>query len=680
MPSPKALLDRTTKFVLNAAHGKSRSLIPTTDNNNRSGTFNETGIVDWEEDDDVYDDEEDEEELDSGLYEGGDDAMFGPDSRRYIRQARDGTLLVNENDVLMGFWNSSQIVSDMDDNRGHDDDQHSARSVTPPGMLRIRPVSLSQRGMVPQRKRTATRRRSSTASRQLHAVMSEANVVEDAHEPDLLAQTVDDIAIVTAPARRRASQRLFHRRMKKVTFISLPPRVIARILMFLPVPEMLSVSNSCRIVRRVMCRNEPGGNVHRTDDGNDQELQEDVGDRAYTILGIRVWRMMIQRLGWRVWHERERGKERRQRISIPKSHGRLLREICGVEDESELLDIMASEPDLLFKAVYDDLIRDYHSFRTLENSIAAIFRSGPNLNVPAHVSQKQRIVRTPAEVAERLDQLLWFGRGQFAFDADQINRRLVVLADKFESAYRDRFRQAFVDGDCERMREFAGVLEHIREGRGCIRILVDSHPLFNCYEHMDSRYALVLRTSDQVIDAHTFDVFLDGLQRTIHEHARVVSLALPLPTLPTSALYCFIQALFSNNGVALNTLKKLYAHLRSIPVGASPEPAARYGKPTQVVPDEATKDILYLTTVADIVAQLLVASDSWSAMDPVAVPSELGRRCVFSAFDDVIQDYVQLERRIIERAYEAELSQWLTKTKADPFGSGGSRHDNAHGS
>ncbi|KAJ1938642.1 hypothetical protein FBU59_004377, partial [Linderina macrospora] len=420
MPSPKALLDRTTKFVLNAAHGKSRSLIPSTDNDSRSSEFKETGVVDWEHEEDACGDEDDEE-LDNN-FDDGDDALFGQSSRRFIRQASDGTLLVNEGDVLMGYWNSSQIVSQMGAGGGSDDeDHHSARSVTPPGMLRIRPPVRKQRGVQPQRRRTATGSHSSTSRHQLHTVMSEANVVEDAHEPDLVAKAADDTAIVTAPARRRASQRLFHRRMKKATFISLPPRVIARILMFLPISEVLSVSNSCRIVRRVMCRNEPGGNVRHGDDGDDQELHEDVGDKAYTVLGIRVWRTMIQRLGWRVWYERERGKERRQRVAIPKSHGRLLKQICGVEDEDELLDIMASEPDLLFKAVYDDLIKDYNSFRTLEDSIAAIFRSEPH----SHSPQKKRMLRTPVEVAERLDQLLWFGRGQFTFDADQTNRRLV---------------------------------------------------------------------------------------------------------------------------------------------------------------------------------------------------------------------------------------------------------------
>ncbi|KAJ2841601.1 hypothetical protein GGI22_007832, partial [Coemansia erecta] len=45
VPSPRTLLDRTTKFVLNAAHGKSRSLIPTTDDASLDTTdFMETSV------------------------------------------------------------------------------------------------------------------------------------------------------------------------------------------------------------------------------------------------------------------------------------------------------------------------------------------------------------------------------------------------------------------------------------------------------------------------------------------------------------------------------------------------------------------------------------------------------------------------------------------------------------
>ncbi|KAI8323009.1 hypothetical protein GQ54DRAFT_126384 [Martensiomyces pterosporus] len=442
---------------------------------------------------------------------------------------------------------------------------------------------------------------------------------------------------------------------------------------------MLSLLNSCRVMRRVMHKREPSAHA----DG-------EVGSEAYTTAGMRVWRTMIRRMGWRTWHDRVRGKEKRQRVSIPKSHGQLLKRICGVEDEEELLDILSSEPDLLFKALFDNLNSDYVAFRSLENNTPSLFWREPVESLAnddggrGEVDSVQRS-RTPAEVAERLDQLLWFGRGQFTHDADITNRRIVIVADRFESAYREQFKRAFIEGDCARMCEYARVLENIREGRGCIRILVDAHPLFSCYGSLDTQYAHVLATSDKVIDSHTFDSFLTDLQQMIEEHSRVVALALPPPTLPVSALYCFIQALFGANGVALSTLRKLYAHLRSVAVASAPSspqsdqqqlgrlsgggpfggltPAARIA----VVPDEATKDILYLTTVADVVALLLVAANKWSAMSPVAVPSELGRRCVFSAFDDVIGDYVQLERRIIERAYEAELDQWMAKAKSDPF-------------
>ncbi|KAJ2458391.1 hypothetical protein GGI02_006012, partial [Coemansia sp. RSA 2322] len=49
MASPRALLDRTTKFVLNAAHGKNRSLLPTSDNSLTTTRFDGTGIDGWDD-------------------------------------------------------------------------------------------------------------------------------------------------------------------------------------------------------------------------------------------------------------------------------------------------------------------------------------------------------------------------------------------------------------------------------------------------------------------------------------------------------------------------------------------------------------------------------------------------------------------------------------------------------
>ncbi|KAJ1881961.1 hypothetical protein LPJ66_011229, partial [Kickxella alabastrina] len=297
----------------------------------------------------------------------------------------------------------------------------------------------------------------------------------------------------------------------------------------------------------------------------------------------------------------------------------------------------------------------------------AAFRSLANPMPPMLWHSAAGRMRSPAEIAERLDQLQWFGRGRFTHDAYIINRRLLIVADKFEDAYRDRFTRAFLSGDCTQMRTHAAVMENIRGGRGCIRLLTDAHPLFSAQEDLgtdafgaDSPYARVFAASDCTSDSHSFGLFLDGLQALVEEHSHVVSLALPPPTLPASALFCFVQALFSPSGVALRTLQKLYAHLRAIPVGTFDTVSV---PGTRVAPDEATKDILYLTTVAEVVALLLAAADSWAVMQPVGLPMELGRRCVFGAFEDVIGDYVQLERRIIERAYAESLGRWMVKSK-----------------
>ncbi|KAJ2493048.1 F-box protein: endocytic membrane traffic, recycling ReCYcling 1 [Coemansia sp. RSA 2050] len=624
MPSPRALLDRTTKFVLNAAHGKSRSLIPTTDNSMTTSRFDETGIVDWDDNDgDVSDD---------GSHEGSDETptSLSPAGEGCVwRRTGKSTALVLECDVLRGHWNAYQLAP----SEALSSKDGSTRPATPPGMLRIHTIGRKHRRQrqPPPRLRTPLR---------AAALPGRAGSVGGLQSTSASAQS----------------------RRPKASLMSLPHGVICQVFEYLPVPEMLELLNSCRLLRRVMHRSEPS-----------TQAAGEAGDAAYTPAGIRVWRAMIQRMGWLPWQERSRGRERRPRLSLPKSHAALLRHLCAVEGEGELVEIMGAEPDLLFKAVYDNLCSDYVAFRSLEHQVPALLWGASSPPEKGKGPTTRLAIRSPAEVAARLDQLQWFGRGHFTHDAAIINRRLAIAADKFEAAFCSRFKHAFIAGRCAGMREAAEVLEHLREGRGCIRILVGSHPLFNSDGALhEPRYAQVLAASDCVTDSHSFGVFLEGLQGLIEEHARVSALALPPHTLPASALYCFVQALFGPNGVALLTLQKLYAYLRSIPVLSESGSSFSYTLPQQhapaslvVVPDEATKDVLYLTTVADVVALLLVASGKWAAMKPVALSSALGRRCVFSAFDDVIGDYVQLERRVIERAYGEELTQWIAKANSD---------------
>ncbi|KAJ1852687.1 F-box protein: endocytic membrane traffic, recycling ReCYcling 1 [Coemansia sp. RSA 1822] len=544
--SPRTLLHKTTKFVLNAAHGKTRSLIPTSD----IGTVAETGVVDWIE--------EAEEDV--------------ADAKEEVEQ----TMVVPERDVLMGRWSEYVAASG------------EGRSPTPPGMMRL---SRS----VPPRRRTAYK------------------------VPQLSSHTIE-------PKRRPHHGR--------TVFTMLPVRVVGRIMEFLPIDTMLVVANICRIVRRAVHLHGPG-------------TQGMAGDQAYTSVGLHMWRVRVQQMGWRLWRERQRGRERRLRVRVPQSHAMLLEHICGVKDEAGILELLASEPDLVFKALYDNMIGDYTAFSTMNGCIPQVVRD---------VDGK----RSAAAVAERLDQLLWFARGRFTNSADVTNMRLVSAADRFEAEYQAQFKHAFMQGDCERMQGCARVLEHIRDGRSCIRILVDAHPLFSSAP--PAPYAAVLANSDRVSDAHTFGAVLSELDSLIAEHARVVHAGLPGKVLQMSAVYCFVYELFDakRSGVALRALQNMYAHLRSMPVAGQDVGTEQR---RDVVPDEATKDIVYLSTVASIVSLLLDAADKWSRMEPVSLPRELGQRCVFSAFEDVIDEYVQLERRVIERAYEGELAQWATKVR-----------------
>ncbi|KAJ2649275.1 F-box protein: endocytic membrane traffic, recycling ReCYcling 1 [Coemansia sp. RSA 1250] len=556
--SPRSLLDRTTKFVLNAAHGKSRSLLPTTEND-RSVT--ETGILDWEDEEEDEEEEEEEEE------------------------EAQPTLVVPEHDVLAGRWNAYLIA-----------DQDEKLSPLPRGMLRV----------IPPRKRTATCQ--SKDHNSMRADVTKNKVV----------------------ARLKSTNEF-----RRQSFLSLPIKVLGRILEFLPVDAMLVVLGSCRALRRVMHRQGPGCEL--------------AGDQAYTTMGMRVWRTRIQQMGWRIWWERQRGKEHQQRIAVPRSHQELLKSICGVTDETEILNLLKTEPDLVFKAIYDDLISDYMSFGSADRCVPAVIFRGSR-------------VRGPAQVAQRLDQLLWFARGRFTCAAEYTNQRLVAAADRFEAEYQWQFKRALVVGDCEEMKACARVMENIRDGRMCIRVLVDIHPLFNGVQ--DPRYAQLVIEGNSVSNAHSFESFLNKLDLLVAEHARVVAAALPGTVLPRSALFCLVEELFAptKNGLALRALQNLYKYLQAIPIATD---TLTNEKHELVVPDEATKDIVFLTTVASVVSLLLQTVDKWAQMEPVALPHELARRSVFAAFGDIIDEYVQLERRVIERAYEGELAQWTSKSRSN---------------
>lgn len=611
VPSPRTLLDRTTKFVLTAAHGNSRSLIPTTEDD-LVDQFRETSIGEWDDEEkDVASEDKEEEATEEVVEE--------------VKQER--TMLVPEFEVLEGKWNAYDIAGSSDENDDY-------RLDTPSGTVRLVRMSDSElrrrKALVPPRRRTAA--------------AAAAGILN--------GPRVENETAVVARSRGRKA------------FISMPPRVLTRLFEYLPIPEMLMLLNSCRLLRRVMHKHGPAGSMAAQEEGM-------AGSAIYTPAGMRVWRTMLQRMGWRTWQECARGRERRQRIAIPKSHGRLLKDLCGVEEERELAAILASEPDLLFKAYFDNLSSDYIGFRSMNQT------TPPFLFCEAD----QKTMRTSEELAVRLDQLLWFGRGRYTQDADAINQRLAVAIDQFERVYRERFKAAFVEGDSQQMRMYARIMEGIRDGRGCIRIVVQAHPLLSISSDtvLEPRYSKVLSASSLVRDTLSFGTFLDGLDELVLEHARVVALAFPPPTLPATALYCFIQELFGTDGLALSTLERLYEHLRSIPVAGNELVSLSPQLPSEAaaaVPNEAAKDVHYLTTVADVVARLLLTVKQWASMAPVAVPEELGRRCVFSAFDEAIGDYVQLERRIIDRAYKEELDQWMAKPKGDagvPQPSGNSR-------
>ncbi|KAJ1720699.1 F-box protein: endocytic membrane traffic, recycling ReCYcling 1 [Coemansia erecta] len=545
LASPRELLDRTTKFVLNAAHGKSRSLIPTSDEGpHRAEHFGETGVVDWEEEEEEGEEtEEEREEADEGTER---------------RQRAESALAVLESEILQGRWNEYALASDS----GSDDG----------GAARRMRVDLRRRQQQPGR-----RRRQAQQAQQAQ------------------------------PWRVGAGRR--------IAFTRLPARVVVRILSYLPVEALLAVTGSCRVLRRVVHRQEPSS--------SSAEASLGVGSAAYTALGLALWRALLRRMGWRIWQAREHGQEQAQRVEAPRSHARLMQALCGVAGAAELASAVAATPDLVFKAAFDELHGDYAAFRR---------DAWP---------QVVRGAGSAWAVAERLDQLQWLGHALPTADAPLVNRRIDMAAARLERAYEGAFRRAFVRGDARRMRTCARVLGHLGEGRACIGVM-QTAALAACsaglFEH--ARAAK---------DASAFGVFLGRLHAAVAAHARAVSHALPPPWLPAAALTQFVRSLFAADGVARAAVQTVCAGLLA-----------------------QGSDAAYLQGVGSVVAQLLRATAQWGGLRPVGVAPADARRCVYAAFDGVIDEYVGRERRVVERANAELLERW-----AERAGGGGGPGESA---
>ncbi|KAJ2710106.1 F-box protein: endocytic membrane traffic, recycling ReCYcling 1, partial [Coemansia spiralis] len=392
----------------------------------------------------------------------------------------------------------------------------------------------------------------------------------------------------------------------RVEFIQLPPRVVVRVLGHLAVGELVAVVNSCRVVRRIVHRRDPGA--------------ADVGGEAYTPLGLQLWRALLARMGWRIFEERVPGREPCLRVKAPRSCADLLRRISGVDGEDELAALVTSEPDLVFKALYDDMSRDFCAMRTASRAVPPLVGAGD-----------------ACQVATRLDQLLWFGRARLCHNSAAANRRLVAAADRFEELYRSRFVAALAAGDTDAMCAAARVLACLREGRGCIGILADAHPLFHS-AGADERCARLWRAAEGVQGTGAFAEFLGGLQELLEEHVRIVQRALPPGWMRASAVFCFVEKAFAAQGVG--------------------RVAVQHACRAQCSND----DDVYLSTVSGVVGQLLTAADEWERL--AAVPQAYGRRCVFGALAGVVAEYMEREQRAIERRYDADVAQWAAKEGA----------------
>ncbi|KAJ1680202.1 F-box protein: endocytic membrane traffic, recycling ReCYcling 1 [Spiromyces aspiralis] len=424
--------------------------------------------------------------------------------------------------------------------------------------------------------------------------------------------------------------------------LRLPPAIFESLIMLLPVESCLQLISSCKRLHQLFG---PGGKHE-----------------------ARLWQKMFTRIGWRERSERHAGKPGDLCWSVPPSMAHLLERELGIEDEVTLARMMTANPRGVFMSVYGALLPDYRGFRSLERRILPVFLARADSARPG-----TQAFRTAAEVALRLDQLLWFARGHLVANSARINRRLGLVVHKFEAHYMGIFERAFGLGDTETMRMIANILKHLRQGRCCIQYLTGVHPLVNVRGYTDecNEYHSIVTAGSAVRDAASFGSFFTCLTAVLKSHSTIVSACLPSPELALYGMCALVDALFLPGGLAHASFNALFASLRQL---SRPSEAADGGghmsRASASSRDSVVtarrgfavdSDHVFLDTVTHVVKACLVEIERWAEMQPTPVPRALARRNLFSMFQDVIVEYSRAEIKILERLYAREIERWQSK-------------------
>ncbi|PVU97689.1 hypothetical protein BB561_000389 [Smittium simulii] len=179
------------------------------------------------------------------------------------------------------------------------------------------------------------------------------------------------------------------------------------------------------------------------------------------------WRLMLARVGFSSIIKKVKGEKKTVLLNAPRCMWGLFTKKFGINDANDLKEIVSADPLLLFCHIFKEFHKDYLLFTKYSNQISILYKF---IEVK---TDKKKLV----DFGQRLEQLLWFGRGSFYHDYKTINWNLYKTADFFEKKCLYILEKSIEVKDLQTAHVYAHVLSVYKCGTLYVNMYLESNPL-----------------------------------------------------------------------------------------------------------------------------------------------------------------------------------------------------------
>ncbi|PVZ97859.1 hypothetical protein BB558_006181 [Smittium angustum] len=315
------------------------------------------------------------------------------------------------------------------------------------------------------------------------------------------------------------------------------------------------------------------------------------------------WRLMLGRIGFRCSNIRIKGKEQKILWNSPNCLWSLLRDSWDIRNEQDLTNIINEGPFILFESIHKEFISDYENVGYESSSIEKMF-------LKAITSNRNTFA---LKYAERLEQLLWFGRGNFHSKSENINKKLLQMSFEFENYFLSRIELAVENKDFFESQKYSEAIFRFNNGRAYVNRYLEENTLafqtdyddIITFEEIDARIGI--KEQNPLENMRALVLSKSSITKTSSDFEDLFELLTQLLEVELEEQIKILGASKNSNLIKITIGNLLYAIFQ--PDGII---GRAFSRTFDYQAEMSSNGVTFLTSISDILKIMLRHVEQWS--------------------------------------------------------------------